>query len=420
MKRVKQIKGGALQFVLLVGTLIALILLSFILLHQTHTFFDKRTSKTIDLINKTDLGLWHAIKLSKTPSDSIEIQWDTNDDISVYANKKYWGVFEYYSITSKFKNIQFTKRALIGGQRKPDAPALYLKDDNRPMVICGNSKITGDAYLPRQGIKPGAIGGVFYTYTSPIFGQRKTSKTALPQISPNTRANIKNLFSISENTLIGNAIDVSKSRSYINSFQSETKYVFGNVIRLSNVILRGNIVVSASEQIIVEQDCDLRDVLLCAPRITIEDGFTGSLQAISNDKIKIGKAVVLDYPSALIVEHSASGDTKNIMEPNIAIGPGSLVQGVVGYLNKSDKKTFYPQIVISKNSSITGEVYCEKNLELKGSVSGTVLTNSFVTLENGNVYQNHLNGGTINSELLPKEYSGLLFNNNKGVVKWLY
>ncbi|MEM9075577.1 MAG: hypothetical protein AAGC43_00995 [Bacteroidota bacterium] len=420
MNRVKQIKGGALQFVLLIGTLIALILLSFILLHQTHVFFDKRTSKTIDLIHKTEHGLWNAMNLSIVPSDSIKLHLDTTDDIAVYASKRYWGVFEFYTISSRFKKIAFTKTALIGGQRKPDAPALYLQDGNRPMVICGNSKITGDAYLPKQGIKPGSIGGIFYTYSSPIFGQKKTSQTTLPQINKDIRKSIQGLLGISENTFVKNEIDISKNRSYINSFQSKTKYVLGNIIRLSNVRLRGNIVVSATQQIIVEQDCDLRDIILCAPRIIIEDGFTGSLQAISNNKIQIGKSVMLNYPSALTVEHGGLMNTKNSMDPNITVGPGSLIQGTVSYFNKSEEKTFYPQILISKNASITGEIYCEKNLELKGSISGTVLTNSFVTLENGNVYQNHLNGGIINAEQLPIEYSGLLLDNKKGVVKWLY
>ncbi len=420
MSPVKQIKGGALQFVLLVATLIALILLSFILLHQTHAFFDKRTSKTIDVIHKTEQGLWNAMNLSIVPSDSIKLHLDTTDDIAVYASKRYWGIFEFYTISSRFKKISFTKTALIGGQRKPDAPALYLRDGNRPMVICGNSKITGDAYLPEQGIKPGSIGGVFYSYSSQIFGQKKTSQTTLPQINHDIRKNVHDLLNISKNTLVKNEIDFSKGRSYANSFQSETKHIMGNIIRLSNVGLRGNIIVSATQQIFIEQNCDLRDIILCAPKITIEDGFTGSLQAISNNKIQIGKSVILNYPSTLTVEHGSLIDTKNSMEPNIMIGPGSLIQGTVSYFNKSDEKTFYPQVLISKNASVTGEVYCEKNLELNGSVSGTVLTNSFVSLENGNVYQNHLNGGVINAEQLPNEYSGLLLGSKKGVIKWLY
>ena len=50
----KKIKGGALQFVLFVGTIVAVLLMSFVLISHSHTLFKKKTDITIALIQAAD------------------------------------------------------------------------------------------------------------------------------------------------------------------------------------------------------------------------------------------------------------------------------------------------------------------------------------------------------------------------------
>ena len=99
------------------------------------------------------------------------------------------------------------------------------------------------------------------------------------------------------------------------------------------------------------------------------------------------------------------------------------VGGFVMALDTSTAPQYAPQIKMDDNAKVVGEVYCTKNLELKGVVTGSVATDAFIALEDGSVYQNHLYNGHINSTRLNKSYAGLLLasrEDHKKVMKWLY
>ncbi len=420
MPQIKKIRAGALQFVLFIGTVIAVLLMTFVVLHQSHSFFDKKSSKTVEVIKKADLGLQYAMQQEVPINDSIQLNLNQEDGIKIAAIKSYWGMFEKYTTVSEFGKTRFVKTALVGGGVEDDFPALYLKDNNRPMVIAGKSKITGNAYLPKQGIRPGSIKGQFYQFTRPVYGNVKKSATTLPTINLALRNYLKRLLVDEVSGFEQNTVRFSRNLKHSNSFESPTQYIYGDVLRLSGVDLRGNIVVKASQQIIVNKDSYLKDIVLVAPKIIIEDGFEGVLQAIATKKIRIGRNVLMDYPSALVVERGNKTNPKDHREANINIDKGTVIKGIVAYFENSEEGIYFPQIAVAENASVLGEIYCEKNLELKGDVIGNVTTDAFMAMENGSVYQNHLFNGAINADLLPKQYAGLLLNKEKAVAKWLY
>ena len=79
------------------------------------------------------------------------------------------------------------------------------------------------------------------------------------------------------------------------------------------------------------------------------------------------------------------------------------------------------QLSIDVNAKVLGEVYCDKNLALKGAVFGSVYTSNFIAKEFGSIYQNHLYNTTISQPDLAKQYVGLPFDNTiSKVAKWLY
>ncbi|UII76202.1 hypothetical protein LV716_18355 [Flagellimonas sp. HMM57] len=415
-----KIRAGALQFVLLVGAVIAVLLLTFTLLHQTHVLFDQKTSKTIAVIKKVDLGLNYAMRQDIPINDSIILKMPSDDGIAVSVFKSYWGVFEKYGIKSRFKKTVFVKTALVGGAVDEQFPALYLKDNDRPMIIAGSAKITGNAYLPEQGIRPGTIGGQFYRFNSPIYGIVKRSSRTFPTINGSLKNHVKQLSNSGNGDFRGSDVHFSQGLKLTNSFEFPTQYIQGDVIRLSNVELRGNISIMASQQIAVSRDSHLKDVVLVAPKIIIETGFKGTLQCMATESIEVENRVILEYPSALVVHRGNTSNPKSQSEPNIQIGKNVSVKGIVAYLDETDEGNFFPQVQIEVNTTVFGELYCEKNLELKGEVIGNVTTDAFIALENGSVYQNHLFNGTINATLLPTAYAGLLLQKEKTLAKWLY
>ena len=143
----------------------------------------------------------------------------------------------------------------------------------------------------------------------------------------------------------------------------------------------------------------------------------GVSRYFSSKKIHVNENCHLAYPSALVLLNKQQQNTNSNNKDKvlIQIDANSSVKGVVLFEQESLKTSinFTPQIKISKNSIVTGDVYCNKNLELLGTVYGSVYTSSFITLQFGSTYTNHIYHGVINSDKLPKQFCGLSFKNPK-------
>ncbi|TMM52162.1 hypothetical protein FEE95_20965 [Maribacter algarum] len=426
----KKIQAGALQFVLFIGAVVAVLLASFMLLSFTHTHFDKKTDVLISVIKSADFGLESSLKKEIPLGGSIEISNENDLNIGITVQRDLWGVFEKRTVTTSHGNSKYVKTALIGGKDEVEMPALYVNDKQRPVIMAGNAKITGDAFLPAQGMKMGNIMGLMYNRSSLLYGRQRKSDSLLPKLSRELESQITKLTRYDFRPE-GEIIDNIPKEGIKNSFQSPTLIIKDRVIRLKNTNLIGNIIVSASYKIIVEADANLQDVILLAPEISIENWVKGQFQAIATKSITVGKKCELAYPSVLVVnkkaalnnsENNSSSGTLNT-QPAIYMDSYSWVGGIVMALDASTKQQYAPLIKIDPDAKVVGEVYCNKNLELKGVVTGNVSTDGFIALEEGSVYQNHLYNGQINSKNLDTSYAGLLLESreqNKKVMKWLY
>ncbi len=421
MKSPAKIKAGALQFVLFIGAIVAILLMSFVLISYTHTYFDKKTDITVAVIRQSDFGLRYAFQKGMKANSVLDVRSEEDLGITTLVEKEYWGLFEKYTSTAKHKNTVFTKIALAGNSVKNGIPALYLTDRQRPLIIAGNAKITGDAYLPSQGIRMGNISGNSYRYSRLVHGNQKQSNSKIPVVDVEVKRHLADLYGNFQDN--GQEVEFKRNSEIKNSFRSPTKHIIDRIVHLEGASLIGNIIISASEKIIVEPSAMLRDVLLIAPEIIIRDGVKGSFQAFAHKTIAVGKRCELAYPTALVVwEKNRENSQEKNYGPKLHIDSGTFVNGAILYLDESQEQTYAPQIKISKDAVVRGEVYCAENLELKGTIIGTVTTNGFIALENGSIYQNHLYNGTIDNTRLPGEYVGLSINKEqpKEVIKWLY
>lgn len=430
MKAIPKIKAGALQFVLFIGAVIAVLLMAFILLSYTHAHFDKKTDVVIDLIKSTDFGLKASLSKEIPLNNSINIPYQNDADVEIMVKRDLWGIFEKRSVTAVHGNTKYLKTALIGGKEDGEIPALYVNDHQRPVIIAGNSKITGDAFLPEQGLKMGNIYGNSYHRSSLLYGKQKQSDSVLPKLSRELKQQIQQLTQANYMPL-GEEVSKFPDKVLKNSFDTPTQIIQGRVIRLKDIDLVGNIVVYATHKIIIEASANIQDVVLLAPEIIIQNWVKGQFQAIASESISVGKKCELFYPTALVVhkkkalvqeENLESRPTGN-NPPKIYLDSYAKISGVVMVLEETDEQQYSPQIKMDLNSKVIGEVYCTKNLELKGSVNGTVITDSFIALENGSIYQNHLYNGLINSTNLLNTYTGLMLadrERNKKIIKWLY
>lgn len=422
MRLLKKIKAGALQYVLVISVIIAIIIIAFISLVYLQQRMNIKHQFTKEAIAAVQLG-FESLKHQKTPYDlKTPVHFYDNEIAVTTLIKKHWGIFDLAIVNSKVKNEFFQKIGLLGVQHSK-REALYLKDNNNALVLVGKTKITGTVALPKQGVKSGNIAGVSFYGNPLINGSRKASSSSLPQIQ-----NIEFVKDFYQNYLTNEmkSIELEDGVKIHQSFTNTTGlYTATKPILLKNISLSGNIVVSSKTAIIVEASANLEDIILIAPKIKIEKNTTGNFQALARKSIEVASGCTLNYPTALILlnENDTSVQVFNGEEQTkeqIHVSKNTLVKGMVVYCSDNITSPYKTQIQIDDSAVIKGEVYCSKNLALEGSVFGSVYTNHFIVKKSGGVYVNHLFNGTINVKKLPIQYVGLLIDNeSNSVAKWL-
>lgn len=421
-----KIKAGALQLTVFMVVVIALMLAAFIILVDAHKRFNIQTDFVLETIDNANKGIEYVLRNDVIMNDTLAVNLDDQDFKILTVHRDYWGLFEKVMASSQIKSNSFRKIALVGAsQPELDRTALYIEDQNKPLVVVGNTKIQGLAHVPEQGVRAGNISGHSYYGSRLIYGQTRTS-SKLPKLLDETLAHIKNIVNTVDYIEPNQFLDISKLKTHQNSFFNPLQVIYSNTdITLSEVSLVGHILVQSKTKIIVDANTILKDVILIAPIIEIKAESKGIFQAFATKEITIGENGNFDYPSAFVLME----ETKNIQPdeslgianetPFIRVNKGTNIKGVIAYLG--DSKNYMAQVFVDEDAMVTGEIYCNKNLELLGTVYGTVITSGFVANQSGSSYQNHLYNAVISVDDLPQEYMGLSFENSKkGVMKWLY
>lgn len=416
----KKIKAGALQMVTFIVVVIALLLSSFLIIIHIHKQFRIQTDHVVEMVKMTDRGVQHALNETKQIKDTTAIPLFDEDYKSLVIKSSFWGIFEKVYAKSEIKQKSFSKVALFGQERNPSNQALFLKDNNRPLVIVGQTKIEGQAYLPKRGVKSGNIAGHSYYGTKAIYGKANEIKQ-FPRLNPSVFDHIKSLLELP----IPNQFEVEPlnldERKTVNSFKDKPLLASSNsAILLSEIELIGHIIIQSDTKIIVDESANLVDVILMAPEIEIRENVKGTFQAFATNNLRVSRNVILDYPSALVLYrdyNKEDGNEEHVLE----IGSKTRIKGSVLYLGNTTAENYDVQLKIENDVEIEGEVYCEQNLELRGTVYGTVYTNNFIVKEGGTTYQNHLYNGKINANKMTKHYVGLVLEEqSKAIMKWLY
>ncbi|MCL6275447.1 hypothetical protein M3P19_15640 [Muricauda sp. 2012CJ35-5] len=414
----RKIKAGALQFVLFVGAIVAVLLMAFVLISYTQVLFKKKADVTVELVQAAQEGLDASFTAEFTEGESVEHNISKSTDITVSVTKSYWGLLEIRNAAAKKGALEFNKLGFVG-KTILERPVLYLKENQRPMVIAGDARIRGDVQLPKRGIKRGNIRGQGYSGSQLVYGKQTRSTESLPLLD---NAIQKQLDLYAQNRLEaqGKSIRLKRGLILAQSFEDPIKIINGSEVNLEDVKLSGHILVRASHKIVVSTTSQLHDVVLMAPKIEIKDNVTGNFQAIASQEIRVGKGCLLEYPSVLVISETvAANESRN---PNLIIARRSEVRGSVIYQSNLEPIRTKANIYIGEDAVVLGEVMCSGNLEVKGKIHGSASTDAFVAMENGNAYQNYLFNGRLDGTALPLAYAGFSYSGEKPnqIMKWLY
>jgi cytoskeletal protein CcmA (bactofilin family) len=422
-----KLKSGALQFTVFIAVLIALLLAGLILYAYTFIYMKDQSKGAIENIQLADIGIQSLLEQKELNLDTAQIDFIKKENQSIKTNLSQWGIFQKGIVVTQFRKKKFTKTAIIGSLINADlSPTLFLKETHNALTVVGTTSIKGIAYLPTQGVNSGYIAGNSYYGSQLIYGSIKKSAAELPKPEKTVLEALDNYIKTYKIENQQDYVNLDTGSRIINSFKSRTKgYYSQNPIVLENKIISGNIIIKSETSIKIKKTALLTDVILIAPIIEIEDETTGTFQALASKKIILGKKCSLNYPSALVLSQDNKNSATEIstipFDNQIFIDAGTIVRGAVCYLQTKEIADFQTQIVLEKEAKIKGQVYCNGNFEIKGTLSGSVYTKQFVANQSGSIFMNHVYNATIENETVPKIYGGIILEQEpKTVLKWLY
>lgn len=298
--------------------------------------------------------------------------------------------------------------------------ALYLADKDLYLSVSGNTLIKGDCYLPRLGIRSAYIEGNSFLKAKMTEGKVFKSKSDLPTVSPSLKSsNIEYFEKIAfPDDSMADISLLFKTDTLRSSFYKKSIVLNSNKwITISDKVLQGNIRIVSSKGVTITNIAQIKDIIIYAPKIEIESGFTGNLQLFASDTILINDKVNLLFPSFIAINESQNHNAF------IGIGKGCTIAGDVILTTTGNSYDVKAKCSLNENSTLTGRIFCKGSLEPKGTVKGTVYTNKFVFITPQSTYENNLLNATIDFSALPLYYSGALFNEpveRYKMIKWMH
>jgi len=379
--------GYAISFLLLVG----LITSGIVFISSVNKRIEINYELDEHLLFNNYFSLKYGAKLLETGETEIVHPSGDTSKLSV----KEWGAFRVIFSKTHHGNKKVEKSALVGYKSISRYPALYLPDNRQVIKLCGKTIIEGDVYSSDRGFERGYIAGKNFEGSKLFDGVKKQSEKTLPKLKSYVKELGIELFRKDVSKIEGIEKDTAFNFSEQTSLWSTT-----DPIQLKNRIT-GNIVIHSFDSIFIAASAVLKNIILIAPIIHFEKGFTGSVQAIASEQIFCEEDVILNYPSSLILNVDNETDSK--IEHKIYIGHNSKVIG--GILLVSKKRNFRNPVYLEIDQALVGGlIYNEGTTEIKGKVIGSVYTSEFGLKTGGGEYTNYLLDATLSMQQLPKSF----------------
>lgn len=418
------VKAGVLLYAMFLIVVIAIISSSFILVNYYNSAYVIQSLKQEQLYRDVNSGINYGLSFHQEIPINAEVEIDLFDDEQhkVMLTKKHWGVFYMLKSEAKWKNKLASKSALIGSNFKEgEEIALYLADQNKPLSLTGKTKITGDCYVPKAGVKRAYIEGKSFVGNQLINGVKLNSSKTLPPINEELiNENLKNFLAVEmlTDSLLDYELFLEKD-SIVNSFGNKTLVLYSpSTIDISNKVIEGNIVIKSDRQIIVNRSAKITNVILYAKGILLKKDAKGNMQLFAQDSIVIENNCQLNYPSVVALLGKGNTDVSR----KITVKDAVKIKGSLFLYNKNFDRKHQALVSIGKDSEVTGQVYSSELLELKGEVIGGVFCNKLLLKTPSSVYENHLMDAIINRSELSEHFVGVPLTEtliNQRVIKWL-
>lgn len=412
------LRAGSLLYTILICLILSIMSSGIIFLHyyQTLSFTDYLIKDKLMRDAKSAIYAYCHRVGSQSPTESFHLYNGSKDSINIQTEK--WGIYEI--VTSKVYQGHHCKtaRALIGNElEKKRALLLYLSDNNIPLTICGKTFLNGNCALPKAGVKSGYIEGFVFTGSKANLGNIYSNQQ-IPTLS-NDLAKL-----IDANVAGLNSMDFSDSAfvplQYSQPFSDSTFTINSNkALYIEQNELDGKIIISSKIAIAVSMKSSLHDIILIAPQVKIEKGFTGSCQIFARDSVIIEEDVHLQYPSSICASNSSDAT----IPTRIYLGPSSSLAGCIISNATNNGLQRVDNLEIKQAALVTGVIYCTGNVNMQGNLGGSLYCNGLILRTPGGVYTNYLLNSRLDLSLLPNHFATWINDsdsaNKKEIIKWL-
>jgi hypothetical protein len=390
-----RLKGGALMYCIFVILLSSAVLLMII----TGYAIQRNNLESLIQLSRNERNATSAAELYLTgelslkAEDSITVDLFADEASFVDLALSRWGSLNILSSNAK-GNGQECQYYFLSGFMPQDADSigLYLADKGRYLSISGNTKLGGVCFLPAATAIPASIEGQPCQNGALTTAMKFPSKMNLPHLD-------NEICKFGERYLQGD-FPPGDSVIFLNSTYDgylSRSFALPTIIGLASTDLvlsgsriQGRVVLISSSKIILMGDSEMNDVILVAPEIEVQSGFSGNLQAFASRSIKIENDCIFELPSVLAVLQM--GNFHNTADSlQILIGANCEVSGSI--FIDTDGLTSY--LKVGAGSTIMGQAYCPGPVELLGSIEGSLFCNSFFLRTNRSRYDNHLLNNSI-------------------------
>ena len=412
------LKAGSLTYTIFVSIIAAVLCsLMIVLAFMNRSYFIQMDGydKTMD---NAQSGI--VIGMSLSLQDDYE-EWhelyEAEED-SVKIKKRKWGAYEIVFSHAQIGKASYQKTAISGYySKKSGETALWLADKNRPLQLSGEALLKGNCEIPKKGLGRAYIEGENYSRKELLYGKSSVSANSLLPLE-NDLKSYWNAYFKKELKSQDSVVDISNMESGLKHSFARKTIVFNSnkAVQVQNVELAGNIILFSEVEIIVGGSAQLNEVILIAPKITVNDNLKGKLHIIARDTLILSEGVQLGYPSSITMIND-KGEV-----PYLKLDYKVKFRGVISSFEQSIRRTNKLAVEVGKEAEVDGMIYSQGNVELNGKVNGLVMCNNFLLTTSSGIYENHILDGKIDRTKLASNFAGIPikgWNNKSEIIQWL-
>ncbi len=443
----KKQQGSALVTVMIFLTIIFLLTSAILVIIHIQLRFMKKDANRTQAIYLAESAIYRLLTESDAEQLSLFMERATPlcvdfEDINGHAELtlRPWGLFLKVCSTGFFKGSKATIKVIVGLHRSTQLnAAVNLKRLDFPLILTGDTKITGNVIVGPRGVRSGRIKTIKYNSKELVNGEIIKSENSFPEYDLDFVLNRSLAFYryqlqypdgvvLSQSLIIDStnvAILDQAGKIFVDGDLIINGFLQGYQIKACSLAVAGQVFVNSDisfgNDVILMSNGDVnisncsfaQSIVYSQGMVSFNGQVNGDVQVFSENKIKCSGNVNLEWPSILCVQPK-NYDSE---DPNtVELDEGSYIVGSVLLFTDASGGPFQThRVFIDKSAVLTGLLYTTGDVELAGCVNGTVAANMFYFYLDPTHYMDWLLDAVIDFSRLSNEFVAPCgFNNESG------